>query len=72
MSTFLLSCRVPTVGPSSSHCRRQWLGVGVHRFELEITNSADPYGAVPLAPIRIGGHVRSQGPHPIATGAQLF
>src|ERR1700733_12971381 len=25
------------------------------RFELEIVNSADPYGAVPLARIKIGG-----------------
>jgi hypothetical protein len=40
------------------------------RFELEIVNSADPYGAVPLARIRIGGHILWQGPHPIAPGAQ--
>jgi len=40
------------------------------RFELEIVNSADPYGAVPLARIKIGGHMRWQGPHPIAPGAQ--
>jgi hypothetical protein len=40
------------------------------RFELEIVNSADPYGAVPLAQIRIGGHILWQGPHPIARGAQ--
>jgi hypothetical protein len=40
------------------------------RFELEIVNSADPYGAVPLARIRIGGHMLWQGPHPIAPGAQ--
>jgi hypothetical protein len=40
------------------------------RFELEVVNSADPYGAVPLARIRIGGHVFWQGPHPIASGAQ--
>jgi hypothetical protein len=40
------------------------------RFELEIVNSADPYGAVPLARIKIGGHMRWQGPHPIAQGAQ--
>jgi hypothetical protein len=40
------------------------------RFELEIFNSADPYGAVPLARIRIGGHMLWQGPHPIAPGAQ--
>ena len=40
------------------------------RFELEIVNSADPYGAVPLARIKIGGHTLWQGPHPIAPGAQ--
>ena len=40
------------------------------RFELEIVNSADPYGAVPLARIKIGGHMLWQGPHPIAAGAQ--
>jgi hypothetical protein len=40
------------------------------RFELEIVNSADSYGAVPLARIRIGGHMLWQGPHPVAPGAQ--
>ena len=40
------------------------------RFELEIVNSADPYGAVPLARIKIGGHMLWQGAHPIAQGAQ--
>jgi hypothetical protein len=40
------------------------------RFELEIINSADPYSAVPLARIKIGGHMLWQGPHPIAPGAQ--
>jgi hypothetical protein len=40
------------------------------RFELEIVNSADAYGAAPLARIRIGGHMLWQGPHPIAPGAQ--
>jgi len=40
------------------------------RFELEIINSADPYGAIPLARIKIRGHMSWQGPHPIAPGAQ--
>jgi hypothetical protein len=40
------------------------------RFELEIVNSADPTGTVPLARIKIGGHMLWQGPHPIAAGAQ--
>jgi hypothetical protein len=40
------------------------------RFELDIINSADPYGAVPLVRIKIGGHMLWQGEHPIAPGAQ--
>jgi hypothetical protein len=40
------------------------------RFELEIINSADPQGAVPLARIKIGGHMIWRGAHPIAPGAQ--
>jgi hypothetical protein len=40
------------------------------RFELEIVNSADPFGSVPLARIKIGGHMLWQGSHPIAPGAQ--
>jgi len=40
------------------------------RFELEVVNSADPYGAVPVARIKIGGHMLWQGSHPIAPGAQ--
>jgi hypothetical protein len=40
------------------------------RFELEVVNSADPNGAVPLARIKIVGHMLWQGPHPIAPGAQ--
>ena len=40
------------------------------RFELTIINSADPYGAVPLAKIVIRGHMTWRGSHPIAPGAQ--
>ena len=40
------------------------------RFQLDIVNSADPYGAVPLAKITIRGHIAWQGPHPIVQGAQ--
>ena len=40
------------------------------RFELEIINSADPYGAAPLARMKIGGHMHWRGAHPIAPGAQ--
>lgn len=40
------------------------------RFTLEIINSADPFGQVPLSKILIQGHLLWQGPHPIADGAQ--
>jgi hypothetical protein len=40
------------------------------KFELDIINSADPYGAVPLARIKIVGHMQWQGAHPIVAGAQ--
>jgi hypothetical protein len=40
------------------------------RFELDVVNSADAFGAVPLARIKIIGHMTWQGPHPIAPGAQ--
>jgi hypothetical protein len=40
------------------------------RFVLEIVNSADPYGNVPLVRMRIGGHMLWRGVHPIAQGAQ--
>ncbi len=40
------------------------------RFELDVVNFADPNGAVPLARIKIGGHMLWQGAHPIAPGAQ--
>ena len=39
-------------------------------FELEIINSADPYGKIPLVRILIQGHIVWQGDHPIAAGAQ--
>jgi hypothetical protein len=40
------------------------------RFELEIVNFTDPYGAVPLARIKIGGHMLWRDSHPIVPGAQ--
>jgi hypothetical protein len=52
------------------YLRRAFKYLPSDRFELEIVNSADPYGAVPLARIRIGGHMAWHGPHPIAPGAQ--
>jgi hypothetical protein len=40
------------------------------KFELEIVNSGDPYGAIPLAKIKIRGRMVWQGPHPVVPGAQ--
>ena len=39
-------------------------------FNLEIINSADAYGKIPLVRILIQGHIIWQGDHPIAAGAQ--
>ena len=70
----------PEVRPSASknadgslkpfYLKRAFKYLPSDRFELEIVNSADPYGAVPLVRIKIGGHMLWQGPHPIAPGAQ--
>jgi hypothetical protein len=49
---------------------RDFKSIGDDRFELTIVNSADPYGQVPLARIFLRGHMRWQGDHPIAKGAQ--
>jgi hypothetical protein len=40
------------------------------RFELVLHNFADPYGKLPLARLRILGHMGWRGEHPIAPGAQ--
>jgi hypothetical protein len=70
----------PEVRPSASknadgslkpfYLKRAFKYLPSDRFELEIVNSADPYGTVPLARIKIGGHMVWQGPHPIAPGAE--
>ena len=52
------------------YLKRAFKALPSDRFELDIVNSADPYGAVPLARIKIGGHMLWQGTHPIAEGAQ--
>jgi hypothetical protein len=69
----------PEVRPSSSknadgslkpfYLKRAFKYLPSDRFELEIVNSADPYGAVPLARIKIGGHMLWRDSHPIAPGA---
>lgn len=40
------------------------------QFTLTLTNYADPFGKTALARLFISGHVRWQGEHPIAPGAQ--
>jgi hypothetical protein len=64
----------PSKNPDGSlkpfYLKRAFKYLSSDRFELEVVNSADPYGAVPLARIKIGGHMLWQGPHPIASGAQ--
>jgi hypothetical protein len=70
----------PEIRPSASktadgslkpfYLKRAFKYLPSDRFELEVVNSAEPYGAVPLARIKIGGHMLWQGPHPIASGAQ--
>ena len=52
------------------YLQRDFKALPDDRFELTITNSGDPYGKVPLARILIKGHMRWQGEHPIAAGAQ--
>ncbi len=64
----------PSKNPDGSlkpfYLKRSYKYLPSDRFELEVVNSADPYGAVPLARIKIGGHVLWRGSHPIAPGAQ--
>jgi hypothetical protein len=64
----------PSKNPDGSlkpfYLKRAFKYLPSDRFELDVVNSADPYGAVPLARIRIGGHMLWRGPHPIAPGAQ--
>ena len=40
------------------------------KFELVVTNYADPFGKMPLAKMFIKGHIQWRGEHPIAAGAQ--
>src|SRR5882724_4189048 len=70
----------PEVRPSASknadgslkpfYLKRAFKYLPSDKFELEVVNSAEPYGAVPLAKIKILGHMIWQGPHPIVPGAQ--
>jgi hypothetical protein len=64
----------PSKNPDGSlkpfYLKRAFKYLPSDRFELNVVNSADPNGAVPLAQIRIVGHMKWQGAHPIAPGAQ--
>jgi hypothetical protein len=55
--------------PKPFYLKRTFRYLPSDRFELEIVNFADPYGAVPLARIKIGGHMLWRDSHPIAPGA---
>ena len=52
------------------YLKREFKYLAGDRFELNIVNSADPNGAVPIARIALRGHMMWRGPHPIAAGAQ--
>ena len=70
----------PEIRPSASknpdgtlkpfYLKREFKYLAGDRFELNVVNSADPNGAVPIARIAIRGHMIWRGPHPIAAGAQ--
>src|SRR5258705_9668382 len=63
----------PSKNPDGSlkpfYLKRAFKYLPSDRFELDIVNSADPYGAVPLARIKIGGHMLGQGAPPPFSGA---
>jgi hypothetical protein len=60
----------PDGTPKPFYLKREFSYQSGDRFELNVVNSADPYGAVPIARIAIQGHMFWRGPHPIAAGAQ--
>jgi hypothetical protein len=49
---------------------RRFTFLADNKFELTVTNFADPYGKLPLAKMEIKGSTQWQGAHPIAEGAQ--
>ena len=64
----------PSKNPDGSmkpfYLKRAFKYLPADRFELDVVNSADAFGAVPLARIKIIGHMTWQGAHAIAPGAQ--
>jgi hypothetical protein len=67
----------PEVRPSKNpdgtlrafYLTRSFVYLTEDRFELTVTNYAEPYGKAALAKIDIGGHMIWRGDHPIAAGA---
>ena len=49
---------------------REFTYLAGDKFQLDVINSADAYGKVPLVKIVIKGNIVWQGEHPIAEGAQ--
>ncbi len=52
------------------YLRRTFTYLPGDKFELEVLNSVDAYGKVPLVKILLKGTMLWQGEHPIAAGAQ--
>jgi hypothetical protein len=52
------------------YLKREFRYLEGDKFHLNVINSADAYGQVPLVRIGIKGHITWQGEHPIAEGAQ--
>ena len=52
------------------YLRRDFTLLPEDRFELVVTNYADPFGKTPLAKMFIKGHIQWRGEHPVAAGAQ--
>jgi hypothetical protein len=56
--------------PKPFYLSRKFTLLEGDRFQLDISNNADPYGKVPISKMVIKGHIQWQGDHPIAPGAQ--
>jgi hypothetical protein len=52
------------------YLRREFTFLSNDKFELTVTNFADPFGKVSLAKMEIKGHTEWKGEHPIAPGAE--
>jgi hypothetical protein len=63
-----------TKGPDGSlrpfYLQRAFRFEAPDRFELTITNFADPYGKQPFVRLHLAGHIRWRGAHPILPGAE--